>query len=218
MSFSSCSSGKSGWWKKRQRWNRRIRRGGRRGGRREKAYEEKWPGAEWSHSPQQQPPQEAVKLKSRDGETWEGLISLSRGAGGRDQWFPKTQNSGYLRKFGTVTFTQHTFMFFRGHRDPADDIHYIKWHGSSLCHQRKKMYHCLLFDVSPKRFQWDGEEKMEKSKVWRRQMRGRRRWCCFYFSFHVLTVCLRASWRLRKSHFKAFCFEIELLYSLFAFY
>lgn len=108
--------------------------------------------------------------------------------------------------------------FFRGHRDPADDIHYIKWHGSLLCHQRKKMYHCLLFDVSPKRFQWDGEEKMEKSKVWRRQMRGRRRWCCFYFSFHVLTVCLRASWRLRKSHFKAFCFEIELLYSLFAFY
>lgn len=46
----------------------------------------------------------------------------------------KPTTADIQRKVDTVTFAQHknnhTFIrTFRRHGDPADDIHYIKWHG-----------------------------------------------------------------------------------------
>lgn len=55
--------------------------------------------------------------------------------GGGDRYFSETINSRYLREVDTVTFTQtHTFKrTFRGHREPANGIHYAKCHGLLPC-------------------------------------------------------------------------------------
>lgn len=104
----------------------------------------------------------------------------------------------------------HSHMFmrtFRGHRDPEDDIHYIKWHGFSALSSEKNVS-LSACDVSP-----------ETSKRRGRKRRGAK--CAedagggvmlLLLSSFPCSVCLRASQWLLKCHFKAFCFNLVSLY------
>lgn len=76
-----------------------------------------------------------------------------------------------------------------------------------LCHLRKKYHRQRVMSV-PK-FQRDRGENGEERSVERMREGGGR--YCFYFSFPC-SVCLRASQRLSKRHFKAFCLNLLLLY------